>query len=292
VVKHIHYSQIEEIPIPMFSESLMKEVHQLIEESARLRTEAINRKKLAISKFQNYVGFKRIIPKDLYTWKNRSLIFRNKYTRLDSRYHSPDVYNILMHLKHKNIKCELLKSLTDKNDKGIFIPGRFKRNFVDSKNGLSYVTGADISKINPLENCKYLSIEYTKNQDKLLLKKGYILITCSGVIGNSYLVDQYLDSTIGTPDLIRIIPDSKKVKAGYLFAYFNTEIGKILIKRNTYGSVVPHIEAHHLFELPVPILDNKEIEYIHKKIIKSIEYNEIALSLEKKAISMVEEELN
>ena len=55
--------------------------------------------------------------------------------------------------------------------------------------------------------------------------------------------------------MLRIIVDPERILPGYLYTYLSSPLGKALIEHKTYGAVVPHIEAHHVMDLPVPRLE-------------------------------------
>jgi len=63
-----------------------------------------------------------------------------------------------------------------------------------------------------------------------------------------------------TEDVLRIIPDEKKVQPGYVYAYLSTKFGLPLVVSGTYGSIITHLEPHHIADLPVPRLGSVEEE--------------------------------
>lgn len=151
--------------------------------------------------------------------------------------------------------------------KGIFIPSRFKRIFVnDPEHGAPYLTGSSIMQVDPLNGAKLLSYRFTQNMKELALHNRMILVTCSGTIGNSVYVNENFKNAVGSPDLLRIVADSKQISPGYLYAFLSSSLGRALIEKQTYGAVVPHIEAHHIFNLPIPRLNAATEQHIHNLI--------------------------
>lgn len=150
---------------------------------------------------------------------------------------------------------------------GLFIPGRFKRVFVDNlSTGAPYLTGGDIIQSEPLLGAKLISTRYTNNLEELFFKEKTILITCSGSIGNAVYVNLTFSTAVGSPDLIRVIADPAEIPSGYLFTYLSLPSTKALIQQKTYGAVVPHIEAHHVADLPIPRIQAHLEEKIHSLI--------------------------
>jgi len=115
----------------------------------------------------------------------------------------------------------------------------------------------------------YVSRKHTSNLDTLRLHKGWILLSRSGTIGNLAYVRSDMDGLIGSDDIIRIIADPQKILSGYLFAVLSSTLLVSLIQQKTYGAVIPHIEAHHMFNLPIPRLDPKQEKHIHNLIEKA-----------------------
>jgi len=204
------------------------------------------------------------------TIKARSSWLQQNDLRLDASYYGSDGQKEARLFIDSTIEKKELHELTQNNEDGIFIPGRFKRIYVGNHNvGYPYITGSLIVQTDPLKNCNYLSRKYTKKIERLLLNSGDIIVTCSGNIGNTVLISDYFIGSIGSPDLLRIVPDSTKILPGYLYAYLSSKIGKALITQKTYGSVIQHIEAHHIKDLPVPILNKNLIQKVHDLIEES-----------------------
>lgn len=126
---------------------------------------------------------------------------------------------------------------------------RFKRIRVEHSKFPIYQPG-QVTEINPKPS-GYLS-ELTDTDINLLrVKKGQILLTCSGTIGNCTLVSDTLNDKIFSHDLIRINPKND-IDKGYIYAFLKTKIGRVLINTNNYGAVISHIEPVHLNEVFIP----------------------------------------
>lgn len=134
--------------------------------------------------------------------------------------------------------------------KNIFYPGRFKRVYVKKNYGVPFFLPSQINDIYP-EPLKYISYKQKEVISLLKINSNQILITRSGTIGNCTIVSKTLEGSIFSDDVIRI--DLKDVnEVGYIYAYLKSDIGRILVNTNNYGSVVSHIEPEHLNEIPIP----------------------------------------
>jgi type I restriction enzyme S subunit len=171
---------------------------------------------------------------------------------------------------------------------GIFIPSRFKRIFVDDpEHGAPYLTGSLILQAHPLAGAKLLSYRFTQNMDELALRERMILVTCSGTIGNAVYVNANFEGAVGSPDLLRIVANPEKIPPGYLYAFLSSPLGGALIEQKTYGAVVPHIEAHHVTDLPIPRLDSATEEHVHELIEKAAMLRVQALDSKDEALSLL-----
>jgi type I restriction enzyme S subunit len=58
----------------------------------------------------------------------------------------------------------------------------------------------------------------------------------------------------GSQHFMRVVPDTEKIKPGYLYAYLSSRFGVPIVVSGTYGAIIQHIEPHHIANLPVPRL--------------------------------------
>lgn len=129
---------------------------------------------------------------------------------------------------------------------------------------------SQINEINPMP-AGYLSSATRINIDALRVKKGQILMTCSGrsgSIGRTTYVSDTLHGRIFSSDLIRI-ECSEIETAGYLYAFLSTKTGRALIKLNEYGAMIPHIDPSHLESVPIPNPPSILKKQIHDLVIHS-----------------------
>ena len=184
--------------------------------------------------------------------------------RMDANYHASSGQYASRVLKNSKLPTVRLNQVCQPG--GIFIPGRFRRVYVDNPdNGLKWLSPTDMQKAD-LSGLGFISRKYTSNLDTLRLHKGWILLSRSGTIGNLAYVRADMDGLIGSDDIIRIVADSKQILPGYLYAILCSPIIVSLIQQKTYGAVIPHIEAHHILDLPIPRLDPSQEEKIHQMI--------------------------
>ena len=123
--------------------------------------------------------------------------------------------------------------------KEIYNGARFKRYYVDDpEKGIPFTGSSDMLKPE-LSNLKYISKKLSKNIQALSLQKDWILVSCSGTIGNTvYTNDDYVNKT-ASQHIMRVIPN-EKIYSGYLYAYLSSRFGYALLTQgggNRQGNV-------------------------------------------------------
>lgn len=173
--------------------------------------------------------------------------------------------------------------------KTIYTGGIFKRTFVDDiETGIPYISGQQLLNSNPLDSAKLISKKYTPRQDDMTLRENQILVSCAGTVGNIRLISKDLDGTIGSQDIIRVIPDESKSPLGFIYSYLSSPTAYNYIQSFIYGSVIPRIDATTLSKLPVPIFSTEKQEAIHKLITQSTELKVQANKMLEEIINQIE----
>ena len=170
-----------------------------------------------------------------------------------------------------------------------YVCGRFKRIWLE-KSDLPIYQPSTIMDIYPKPD-GYLSHITNTDIDALRVKKGQILITCSGTIGKISFVSNTLNNQIFSHDLIRI--DCKNPsEAGFIYAYLRSTIGNTILQTNKYGAVIQHIEPEHLADIPVPNPPEEIKWHINDLILRSFELRDKSNNLIDKATELFVSALN
>jgi type I restriction enzyme, S subunit len=145
----------------------------------------------------------------------------------------------------------------------LFVGSRFARTYVtDRERGVPYLTGSEML-LADLVGLPLLSRARTRQLADLEVGRCWTLISCSGTIGRTVYVRGDMAGMALTHDVIRAVPNEERVEPGYLFAFLSSASGQAMIQQRTYGSVVQHIEPHHIADLPVPLPDEDMRGRIH-----------------------------
>ena len=171
-----------------------------------------------------------------------------------------------------------------------YVRGRFKRIYVDRAEGIPFYQPASITDVYP-QPARYISENTDVDIDALKVKKGMLLMTVSGTIGNCSIVGRTLDGKVFSHDMLRLT-GKKEIDTGYIYAYFKTSIGQQLLQNNNYGAVIQHIEPEHLKNIIIPDAPDLIKKKIHDLVIESYDLRDQSNELMDEAERILYQELN
>ena len=280
VIPTLNAGNIANLPIPRFQESFQREIDDLVQEAAKLRENASDALEYAIGYFDTLflMPFKesclgKVSSKEILTSINK---------RFEASFHISEGKDIDKYIK-EHYEWKSLGEVCS----NISRPDIFKRYYV--KKGITFLGGADIFLATP-DSEKRLSPKKTANIGALMIKEGTILLPRSGTIGNVAWAHAGHAQKLASEHVIRITPNDI-LRAGYVYAFLASKYGKKLIQRYIFGSVIQHVEPPHLKLIPVPIIDKKVMDDIHDKVMVYSSAMGKAIKYERKAITMVEQEI-
>jgi len=264
VITHIEPEHLADIPVPNPPDNIKKKIHDLIIRSFELRDEsnelideatALLACELQLPPIEQFKVKK--FSKKAET-NNYSVKLSDVSGRIDASYHVPIVNAIIEHLQKYADELTIIED--SRISKGIILPGRFKRVYVEEGQGRVFFGGKQLFEIDP-SNKKYLSLtKHSKRiKEQLELHENMVLITCSGTIGKVILVPKHWNRWTANQHIIRVLPLNNEL-AGYIFIFLSSDYGNCLIKRYTYGSVVDEIDDNHVAQIPFPLLRNQSVQ--------------------------------
>lgn len=293
VILEIEPDALKNMLIPN-APALIKKIHDLImdsyanrDESNRLIDEAtkIMIEELELPPIDD-------LKNEAFSYSKEINSFSTKLSDLDGRlegsYHIPLIEVIERYISKKAIVKKLnSEDITEK----IILPGRFKRVYVEKGNGKVFLGGKEINQLDP-ENKKYLSLAHHSDRIKkeLNIVKDMVLVTCSGTIGKVALVPEHWNNWTLNQHVMRIV--SKEQYYALIFTWLNSEYGKELIRRQTYGSVVNEITDKQLGTVVIPVFKKDTINNsIISLINKANELRYKAYKQEQQAIEIMNREV-
>jgi type I restriction enzyme S subunit len=249
LIQHIEPAHIADLPIPRLDPATEQRIHGLIERAAALR--------VAANEELRSIRYDITMTLDLAT--DFSARYDHAYatgckhlndtaSRLDAYYYIGYAGQAAEVLQQSSVtKITLAEATTE-----IFNPPIFKRIYVGAE-GMPYLMGAEIYETYPRPS-RYIS-RSTKDLERYVLHEGMIIIQDAGqrygLLGTPIYGNRTLEGMAATNNMIRIVSPDRQT-AGYLFAFLDTEVGRRLIVRESYGSSLPHIFPPWLSNIPVP----------------------------------------
>lgn len=226
----------------------------------------------------------RLLPTSL-SWGTVSIHrIMNNECRFDASAYDMDVMNALMKIT-KSLYGYCYLWTKDGLVQTAYYPGRYKRIYTESANGVPFYLPSQLDEIYP-KPTKYIS-----NKTAFLLRDDYIkdnmlLLSRSGTIGKCAISSKTTINKLFSDDVIRIT-FKNEYDLGYTYAFFNTETGLTILQSNNYGSVIDHIEPEHLRNIPIPNAPKEIKSEIHKNVISSYKLRDMSNSLVDEAESLL-----
>lgn len=295
VITHIESEHLDTVPIPNAPDNIKAKINGLIMQSYDLRDES----NTLIDQAQDLLIKELDLPpiseikintldesKDVQTFNVK---LSKMAGRADASYHVPMVDAIVDILK-KNA-AEVTTVGDERISSDVVLPGRFKRVYVEKDYGVKFIGGKEMHQLVPTTE-KYLSKKAHKKQleGSLGIKPYSILTPARGSLGDVELPCKHFYSWAISDNMMQIL--SNKNVCGYLYVFLNSEYGKTLIQRFTYGGVVDAIEPFHIQSVEVPILRNQDVQkQINDLALQANEKRYQAYLLEQKALKVLDEEV-
>ena len=201
-------------------------------------------------------------------------ILANGGLRLDAAHFDPELDACLKRLDETGLDLEPLHDLAD-----VVLPGIFERVWAtDEKHGLPYLNATDLLSLFAIglpARERYLSRKSKVDMDALVIRRNWLLMTCSGTIGRVFHVPKRLDGWAATHDLIRIKPPDDMV--GYLFAWCMTNAARTQILAHTHGGQIDHVTDKQVGEMLVPMLPKAEARTLDRAVLRALKLREAGL---------------
>ena len=195
-------------------------------------------------------------------------ILAQETSRIDAPHYAPEI-------KSAHGQIELLRSLAQ-----LFLPNRFERIWAaDQDHGIPYLNATDLLPLFALgepAQVRFLSDQSNTDIRKLIVREGWLLMTCSGTIGRTYYVPRRLDGWAATHDLVRIVPNEPDM-TGYLLAWCMTETARAQIHRHMHGGQITHVTAEQVGQLEVPMLSPKQVGRISQRTMTALNQRESSI---------------
>ena len=208
---------------------------------------------------------------------------------MDAEYYQKKYEQILEKIKTQKFAClgdivKIKKSIEPGSD-------------AYSEEGLPFLRVADYNKFGISKPQKYLSDSYCKENSKKLLalklKKGSILFSKDGSVGNAFVLKENMNMVSSGAVLHLFIKNETKFLPEYLALVLNSELLKMQAERDAGGSIILHWRVSEIENAIVPIIDFEKQQQISDLIEESFrlkKQSEQLLELAKTAVEKAIEE--
>jgi len=168
----------------------------------------------------------------------------------------------------------------------IWQPSRLAGYTVPDGKGLPFLTAGQAFEDFPRVR-KWLAAPFVPQVESRYVKQDWLLLTCSGVVGNITAVYPHHLSKVITHDLLRIVPKGAN-EYGWLYAYMRTDFFKQIAQAAQYGHMIKHIEVEHAIEFPVIMPEDAIRNEISDKAARAIHMRSQAWGLRDEAFNLLE----
>ena len=156
-------------------------------------------------------------------------------------------------------------------------PSRLKGIQVRPEHGIPFIAATQAFDVWPTPR-KWLAPSRTPGLGNRYVGPGWILITCSGTVGDAIITYSAHAGLVVSHDLLRVKVDEPELRS-YVYAFLRTWFGRAMMRSSHYGNVIKHLEVAHLEQIPVPMLD-KLVHEIHDSVSKVFEARDSAHHLD------------
>ena len=296
VIQHIEPAFVASLPIPVLPESFQQEVDDLIQESAKLREVAADMLEQAKRLLKEKASLDELVPEDYDYYGHRSADRKVSCFSIKQKEITTTTINAfnysrrILNTKSKIQSTVPLKEVLLYND--VFSTGSFPRVEVSGNNGIMLINQSDI--FDAIIKGKRISKRRVKTDN--LVEYGEVLIAGVGTLGDSekfchvIFANEDLVGQLVSGEFIRM-KTTKEVTSGYLFAWLDTDYGFRLIRNTQAGTKLCRPIPRMLLEIPVPLIDSDSMQEIDRLVREAHTKRYQANCNERKAISMVEKEI-
>jgi type I restriction enzyme S subunit len=298
VVRYIEAPGIKKTFIPTLTRSKQLEIHNLIVESSELRVEANNILRNSQSSLKSHLNIRDLESFEYeyfgnhYQGRQVSAFKRNlqdiSATTINAFNYSKRIEELELRIKSGNFLT--LSDCLDENQ--FFSSGSFKRLELKSPNSIKLINQSDIFHARKVG--KNLARKFVK-ADKLV-EYGEVIIASVGTLGEgetfcrSIFANEELTGQLISGEFIRM-KTNNKIPSGYLFIWLSSDYGFRFIRKTQTGTKLCRPIQKLLKELPVPVLEDSQMNKIDEDVKKAHNMMFQALCKENMAIDMVEKEI-
>ncbi|PZV13358.1 MAG: type I restriction endonuclease subunit R [Leptolyngbya sp.] len=286
VVNQIEPTHLEQVLIPDLPPIRRIEIGRLMCQAGELRDEAnrlLDEADRLLHERLNLPYLKSIAPSC-----SASAIAKIKASqlmgRLEGSFHNPVA--IAAEKQLAELSVEVTTVGDSRVTKEVRAITKFRQRVYVEK-GIPLLNSKQLFQIDPI-GLKFLAKgAHLDDLPEIALEEEMIAVTCSGTIGRVQIIPKYMEGWTSSQDAIRVI-SSEEMNSGYIYVWLSSDYGDCLIKRQTYGSVIVHIDREMLSSVPIPLPEASIRDEIGNLVIKANQLRNQAWCNEQDAITRLE----
>lgn len=297
VIQHIEPDFVSSIPIPSFPEDFQNKINDLVLESARLREEATDMLLEAEGLLKESANLRDLTPEDYDYFGPRSAsreascFIRN---RKDITPTTINAFNLSERIRKtkESMPCSTkpLREVLLNGD--TFSTGSFPRVEVKEGYGIMLINQKDI--FDTVIKGKYISQRGVKTDN--MVEYGEVLIAGVGTLGENetfcraIFANEDLVGQLVSGEFIRM-KVNKEIPSGYLYAWLSSDYGFRLLRNIQAGTKLCRPTPKLVLDIPIPVIPPNVMIKIDKLVKEAHTKRYEANENERKAIRMVEQEI-
>ncbi|MFA6107147.1 MAG: hypothetical protein WDA75_00130 [Candidatus Latescibacterota bacterium] len=245
IIKHLEVEHLANLPVPEVGDATAADFGQRVARVIELRNSVSGLWEQADHRFAQSVGSIDVAT-SVHGFTVRADDISSGRRRFEASYYTPEAAAIAA-----RFACwERLGDLTQR----IWWMQRFRRQYGEA--GIPYMSADELFTVNPLRSKRILIEPGDTDYTEYFVKAGWIVMSCSGQVygmnGQATLVSESHENVFYSHDLIRIAPDTSKIRAGYLLMTLTHRThGRPLLIRAAYGTSIPHLDPGDVADFPV-----------------------------------------
>lgn len=179
--------------------------------------------------------------------------------RLEAEVYLSDGFTVRRAIQCSGLAVSTLGQLAQ-----IWQPSRLKGIRVAPEHGTPFLAATQVFDIWPTPR-KWLAPSKTPAISDRYVLPGWILVTCSGTVGNVIISYSAHAHSVISHDLLRVQIEDDPSLRSYVYTFLRTRFGRAMMQGTHYGNVIKHLEVSHLEQIPVPVMARLRDE-IHERI--------------------------
>jgi type I restriction enzyme, S subunit len=280
IIQSIEPAHITGLSVPRFGDAIEQEIHELVEEAARFRSEASELRNGARRKVECLLNVELVGP--LVT---DSVTVQSLDGRLDAHFHRFQSRRARTLLAESPRSVPIGEFCVDV----VGPPRGARRKVTDPHVGIGFVSSSAVFHVDPQPD--FLVSRSTPGLKDAEIRNTDVLVPRSGSLGGiNGRVALPLPSNYGMfgSDHLYHFRCKSHMDACYLWAVLSTSVGYQAVVSTAFGSAIPSLDIGRLKLLKMPLFDEVDRDEITSSVKKSVEFLESANSNDRQAQRILE----